>query len=173
MSPARWTGMPWVALKQCDLSWTPPTWCWLIHQTLPLAAGCECEHQAGADCAHGNRIETLQDTGETKTKHRSNTHQQYICNITYEEENISLKPHFLHSLPSTKRAKERARRSTPTGTILEAVLATSAIPEIPKNRYIVPCCQFISLTHDLFSVSYRWACGPSTTNCSTIIPVIG
>lgn len=85
MSPAIWTGMPWVAPKQCGLSWTPPPWCWLIHQTLPLVAASGCEHLAGADCAHGNRIETLHDTGESKTNHSSNTHQQYICDVTYEE----------------------------------------------------------------------------------------
>lgn len=37
-------------------------------------------------------------------------------------------PQHFHTSPSTKRAMERARRSTPTGTSRDAVLASRTIP---------------------------------------------
>ena len=163
-SPAGWTDSPWAAPEQSCLLGTPPTWCSLIQQTQPRAAACGCGRPGGDDSAHGDRTENLQDEGGG-VKHRKQhkyTSERFIGDRKEEVKT--------QSLPSTKRAMERARRSTPGGTCLHLVLATKAIPEIPKNRYMVPCCQFISFTHDLLSLLYRWACGPSTTNCSTIIP---
>lgn len=76
-------------------------------------------------------------------------HQLNICQIAIKnfgrqigEEGIARKV-----VPSTKRASESPSRSRPAGTGSEEMERTSAMPEIPKKRYIVLCCQFISFTH--------------------------
>lgn len=74
------------------------------------------------------------------------------------------------TVPSMKKARERARRSRPSGTGSGDILRTLTIPQMPKKKYIVLCCQFISFTQDLVSLRYRWPWGPSGTNCSAMMP---
>lgn len=70
-----------------------------------------------------------------------------LATRNYGEKYCATKPWLSYTLPSTKRANERPKRPTPLGTSWNFVLKIRAIPEIPKNRYIVLCCQFINLIH--------------------------
>jgi len=52
------------------------------------------------------------------------------------------------SVPSTNSDRAMASRSTPRCVALLAVNVTLVMPAMPKNRYMVVCCQFISFTHE-------------------------
>lgn len=157
MSLVGWPNWAWEVPAAGYLAWMPPTMCRRIHQTPQTEAESECAGPEEDDCGCGNRKGTLEEKSHNIFNKHSGGLSLHICLI---------KGSFFF-IPSTKRAKERERRSRPTGTWREDTLRTSAMPEIPKNKYMVLCCQFISFTQPSL---YRCAWGPSGTNCSAMIP---
>lgn len=73
-------------------------------------------------------------------------------------------------LPSVKKASANINLSSASGAASVVWMTRDTAPIIPKNRYMVECCQFIRSSQCFSTELYKWKAGPLAAYCSARIP---